>query len=159
MLFSGKDVAATAICYGELRYRPTTMKHETKLLRGIRPKSLPATPIGSGFLCRRIGCHGILGRVTSDTGDAMPILRLIAKVRNVLPFRTAKTTQQRKFTLAEFQALAEQGDFGEILTAAGVPDIPSPEAVPNKWSKGKEFDASKFDASAYNKYQKDFFKK
>lgn len=89
----------------------------------------------------------------------MATYRLIAKVRNVLPFRAAKSTSQRKFSLVELQELAERDDFDKILTAAGVPNIPSPEAVPNKWSKGKEFDASKFDASAYKKYEKDFFSK
>lgn len=94
-----------------------------------------------------------------DIGDGMPIFRLIARVRNVLPFRATKSTSQRKFSLVEIQELAEREDFDKILTAAGVPNTPIPEAVPNKWSKGKEFDASQFDASAYNNYQKNFFKK
>lgn len=57
----------------------------------------------------------ILAGDTRDTGDAMPILRLIAKIRNVLPFRTAKATNPRKFTFVELQALADGDDFGEIL--------------------------------------------
>jgi hypothetical protein len=89
----------------------------------------------------------------------MPILRLIAKIRNVLPFRTAKATDQRKFTFVELQELAERDDFGEILTAAGVPDAPAAEAVSKKWSKDEEFDASKFDDAAYQKYQRNFFER
>lgn len=87
------------------------------------------------------------------------VLRLIAKIQNVLPFRTAKSTNQRKFTFAELQELAERDDFGEILTAAGVPDTLVPDAVPKKWSQGEKFNRPKFDAAAYRKYQRDFFKK
>lgn len=58
----------------------------------------------------------------------MPILRLIAKIQNVLPVRKATSTKQRRFTLAELQELAERNDFGEILTAAGVLDTSIPEA-------------------------------
>lgn len=89
----------------------------------------------------------------------MPILRLIAKIRNVLPFRSAKATNQCKFTFVELQELAERDDFGEILASAGVPDTPISKAVPKKWSTGVEFNASKFDDAAYKKYEKDFFKK
>lgn len=103
-------------------------------------------------------CRRILARDTSDTGDAMPILRLIAKVRNVLPFRTAKSTSQGKFSFVELQELAEREGFGKILTATGVPDTPIPQAVAKKWAEGEEFDASKFDDAAYKKYQRDFFK-
>ncbi len=94
-----------------------------------------------------------------DIGDGMPIFRLIAKVRNALGFWAAKSTSRRKFTFAELQELAERDDFDEILTAAGIPDTSIPEAVPKKWTEGEEFDASKFDVSAYKKYEKDFFRK
>jgi hypothetical protein len=86
-------------------------------------------------------------------------LRLIAKIRNVLPFRTARSINQRKFTLTELQELAERDDFDTILTAAGVPDTPVPEVTPKNWGQGEDFDASKFDDAAYKKYQRDFFKK
>lgn len=89
----------------------------------------------------------------------MPILRLIAKIRNVLPFQAAKSTNRRQFSLGEVQELAEREDFCEMLTAAGVPDMPIPEAPPKKWSEGKEFDGSTFGNAAYRKYQKDFFEK
>lgn len=95
---------------------------------------------------------------TSDIGDAMAIFRLLAKVRNVLAFRAAKSTSHRKFSLVELQELAERDDFGKILTNAGVPDTPIPQAVAKKWAEGEEFDASKFDDAAYKKYQRDFFK-
>jgi hypothetical protein len=87
----------------------------------------------------------------------MPILRLIAKVRNVLPFWAPKSARQSKFSLVELQELAEREDFDKILTVAGVPDTPSPEVVSKKWSAGQEFDAAKFDDAAYKKYEKDFF--
>ena len=74
----------------------------------------------------------ILSKDISDTGDAMPIFRLIVKVCNVLPFRAAKSTSHRKFSLVKLQELADREHFDKILTVAGVPDIPSPEAVPNK---------------------------
>ena len=89
----------------------------------------------------------------------MPILRLIARVRNVIPFRTGKPRSQRKFTFVELQELAERNDFGEILTAAGVPDTPIPKAREERWEDLVEFDRSKFDNAAYEKYQRDFFKK
>lgn len=89
----------------------------------------------------------------------MPILRLIARVHNILPFRTAKATNQRKFTFAELQDLAERDDFDEILTAAGTPETPVPEVVSKKWSEGEEFDAAKFDPASYKKYQRDFFER
>ena len=89
----------------------------------------------------------------------MPILRLIARVRNVIPFRTGKPRSQRKFRFIKLQELAERDDFSEILTAAGVPDKPIPEVVSKKWSEGREFDASKFDDAAYKVYETDFSKK
>jgi hypothetical protein len=88
----------------------------------------------------------------------MVILRLIEKIQNVLPFCTAKSGKVRRFTFTELQDLAERNDFGEILTAAAVPDRPIPEAVPKKWSEGEEFDASKFDDAAYKEYEADNYK-
>jgi hypothetical protein len=64
----------------------------------------------------------------------MPILRLIAKIRNVLHFRTAKATNQRKFTSVELQEMAERDNFGEILTAVGISDNHIPEAISKKWA-------------------------
>ena len=89
----------------------------------------------------------------------MPLLRLIARVRNVLPFRTAKSPSHRKFSFVELQELAERENFDKILTAAGVPDTPNFNAVAKKWRNGKEFDASKFEDAAYQKYEKEFFRK
>ena len=89
----------------------------------------------------------------------MPILQLIAKIQDVLPFRTGKSTKQRKFTFAELQELAEQDDFGRILDTAGIPNPPIPGAAQKKWSEGVEFDASIFDDAAYKKYEEDYFKK
>jgi hypothetical protein len=83
----------------------------------------------------------------------MPILRLIAKIRNVLSFRTAKATNQVKFTCVELQELAERADFDRILDAAGVLNSPVAESVPKKWSEGKEFDAFKFDDATYKEYE------
>lgn len=63
----------------------------------------------------------------------------------------------RKFSFLELQELAEQDDFGDILTAAGVPDIPVQKSIERKkWSEGEEFNASTFD---YEKYEKDYLKK
>ena len=109
-------------------------------------------------LCR-LSVPAYIGLETSDTGNAMPIFRLIAKVRNVLPFRTAKSTSQRKFSFVELQELAEREGFDKILTAAGVPDNPTGEVVPKTWTEGEKFDASKFDDAAYKKYQRDFFER
>ena len=48
-------------------------------------------------------------------------------------------------------------DFGDILTAAGVPDIPVQKSTETKkWSEGEEFNASTFN---YQQYEKDFLKK
>jgi hypothetical protein len=60
----------------------------------------------------------------------------------------------RKFTFNELQDLAERDDFGEILTAAGVPDTPilENEITPKKWGEGVEFDHATFDEAAYQKY-------
>ena len=45
-------------------------------------------------------------------------------------------------------------DFGDILTAAGVPDIPVWEFTEKKkWSEGKEFNALTFN---YQQYEKGF---
>ncbi len=87
----------------------------------------------------------------------MPILRLIAKVRNVLAFRAPKSTSHRKLSLVELQELAEWEDFDKIYTVAGVPKMPIPVAFSKKWAEGEGFDASKFDDAAYEKYQKYIF--
>ena len=86
---------------------------------------------------RSTSLRRILFESKYDISNAMPIFRLIAKVRNVLPFRTAKSTSQRKFSFVELQELAEREDFGDILNAAGVPDTLILEAVPKKWSGGR----------------------
>lgn len=89
----------------------------------------------------------------------MPRLRLIAKIQNVLPFRTTKSTEQRKFAFAASEELAEHNDFGGILKVASVSDTSIPEPVPRKWSEGLKFDASKFGDVAYKKYEEDSFSK
>lgn len=94
----------------------------------------------------------ILFEDKNDIGAVMPILRLIAKVRNVLSFRKAKSTSQRKFSLVELQELAEREDFDKIFTAAGVPNTPIPKTREEKWGDLEEFDCSKFDEAAYSKY-------
>lgn len=88
----------------------------------------------------------------SDIGDGMPIFRLIVRARNVLPFREAKSTSQRKFSLVELQELAEREEFDKILTAAGVPNTPIPKTREEKWDDLVEFDCSEFDEAAYWKY-------
>jgi hypothetical protein len=80
-------------------------------------------------------------------------------VGNKLRVPARKSASNRKFTFAEMEELAERDDFGEILTAAGIPDTPIPEAREEKWDDLVEFDRSKFDDAAYKKYEEDFFKK
>lgn len=80
-------------------------------------------------------------------------------VDNLLSSLPPKQLEEQRFTLAEMEELAQRDNFGAILTAAGVPDTPIPEAIPEKWAEGQEFDASKFDDAAYKKYHQDFFKK
>lgn len=63
------------------------------------------------------------------------------------------------YTLAELASLAEHEDFNFILDEAGVPNPPVPEPRRGKWSEGQEFDASKFDSAAYEKYEVEFFKR
>ena len=63
----------------------------------------------------------------------------------------------RKFSFLDLQEMAERDDFCDILTAAGVSDIPVQESTEKKkWSEGEEFNASTFN---YQQYEKDFLKK
>ena len=61
------------------------------------------------------------------------IYRLISTVSNGFCFPAARPANQRKITFAEMEELAERDDFGGILTAAGIPDTPIPEARVELW--------------------------
>jgi hypothetical protein len=63
------------------------------------------------------------------------------------------------YTLAELARLAEHEHFNLILDEAGVPNPPIPEPRRPKWSEGQEFNASKFSATAYRRYEAEFFKR
>lgn len=101
----------------------------------------------------------ILTRDTSNAGDVMTILRLIAKILEVFHFRPAKSGEFRKFTFAELQELAERDDFDQILKEARLPGMPILKGFEKKWNRGKGLDASKFDAAAYKKFQREVFQK
>jgi len=63
------------------------------------------------------------------------------------------------YMLAELARLAEQEHFNLTLDEAGIPNPPVPQPRRRKWSEGQEFDASKFNAAAYEKYEAEFFKR
>lgn len=63
------------------------------------------------------------------------------------------------YKLAELAKLAERADFSLILDEAGVPNPPIPKPRQRKWTEGQEFDASKFNTAAYEKYEAEFFKR